>query len=250
MTKLYARFLVALVTAATAILGRWRRLTVRARAHHLLAPESTVMVNGVAITLLVPDRASVYWPRHGFASEPGTLAWIEGFTAADVLYDVGANVGAFTLYAAKARAVRVVAFEPNPFTYRVLVRNLHLNDVAELVTPLCLAANDATGARPLFLKGTEAGSVGHHLDEGDSDDEGLRVQALAYALDDVAAIAGIPRPTHVKIDVDGIEAAVLEGGRRLLSDRGLKSVMIELLTHDEAGQARIQGFLGDCGLRP
>lgn len=225
MTKLFARFLVALVNLATVFLSRWRKLTVRARVHDGLAPQTTVTVNGVDLTLLVPDRTSVYWSRHGFDSEPNTLSWIDGFGAGDVFYDIGANIGAYTLYAAKARSVPVVAFEPNPFSYRVLVHNLHLNAITDRVLPLCLAA-------------------------GGPDGNGIGLQVLAFRLDDLAAIEGIPAPTHVKIDVDGIEAAILEGAKSLLSGPGVKSVLIEMLTHDDAAQARITSLLGECGLKP
>lgn len=91
MSTLYARLLAAAVGLLTAFFGRWRRLTVLARLSDRLAPEARVTVNGTDITLFVPDRTAVYWPRHGFASEPGTLAWIDGFSAGDVLYDIGAN---------------------------------------------------------------------------------------------------------------------------------------------------------------
>ena len=225
MTKLFARFLVALVNLATVFLSRWRKLTVRARVHDGLAPQTTVTVNGVDLTLLVPDRTSVYWSRHGFDSEPNTLSWIDKFGAGDVFYDIGANIGAYTLYAAKARSVPVVAFEPNPFSYRVLVHNFHLNAITDRVLPLCLAA-------------------------GGPDENGIGLQVLAFRLDDLAAIEGIPAPTHVKIDVDGIEAAILEGAKSLLSGPGVKSVLIEMLTHDDAAQARITSLLGECGLKP
>jgi len=225
MTKLFARFLVALVNLATVFLNRWRKLTVRARVHDGLAPQTTVTVNGVDLTLLVPDRTSVYWSRHGFDSEPNTLSWIDRFGAGDVFYDIGANIGAYTLYAAKARSVPVVAFEPNPFSYRVLVHNFHLNAITDRVLPLCLAA-------------------------GGPDGNGIGLQVLAFRLDDLAAIEGIPAPTHVKIDVDGIEAAILEGAKSLLSGPGVKSVLIEMLTHDDAAQARITSLLGEYGLKP
>lgn len=250
MTKLFARFLAGLVTVATACLGRWRRLTVRARVHDAIKPECTVSVNGVSLTLLVPDRKSVYWPRHGYASEPNTLAWIDGFGDADVLYDVGANVGAYALYAAKARGARVVAFEPNPFSFRVMVHNLQRNGLANKVTPLCLAANHTTGAASFHLGDTDAGSVGHALESGGEDGAGFRVQALAFRLDDVAALAGIPKPTQMKVDVDGIELSILEGARSLLSDRGLRSVMVEIMTHDEPARRRIAELLAECGLTP
>ncbi len=250
MTKLYARFLVAVVNLATGFFGRWRNLTVRARVHDWLAPESTITVNGISLTLLVPDRTSVYWPRHGFSSEPNTLHWIDGFKEGDVFFDIGANIGAYTLYAAKTRSARVVAFEPNPFSYRVLVHNLQRNGVAEKVTPLCLAANAETGATPLFLSGTDAGSIGHTLDEAEKDETGFQVQTLAFALDDLVGMAGFPRPNHVKIDVDGIELPILEGAKSLLSDSGLKSVMVEMPAHDEVGRERIGALLGRCGLSP
>jgi len=250
MTKLFARLLVALVNLATGFLGPWRKLTVRARVHDGLAPQTTVTVNGVDLTLLVPDRASVYWPRHGFDSEPNTLSWIDGFGAGDVFYDIGANIGAYTLYAAKARSVPVVALEPNPFSYRVLVHNLHLNGVTDRVLPLCLAAGAETGATVLSVNGTDAGSVGHAIATGRPDGTGIGLQALAFRLDDLAAIAGLPAPTQVKIDVDGIEAAILEGAKSLLSGPGVKSVLIETLTHDDAVQARITSLLGECGLKP
>ena len=250
MTKLFARFLVALVNLATVFLSRWRKLTVRARVHDGLAPQTTVTVNGVDLTLLVPDRTSVYWSRHGFDSEPNTLSWIDRFGAGDVFYDIGANIGAYTLYAAKARSVPVVAFEPNPFSYRVPVHSLHLNAITDRVLPLCLAAGADTEATVLSLNGIEAGSVGHTIAAGGPDGNGIGLQVLAFRLDDLAAIEGIPAPTHVKIDVDGIEAAILEGAKSLLSGPGVKSVLIEMLTHDDAAQARITSLLGECGLKP
>ena len=117
----------------------------------------------------------------------------------------------------------MVAFEPNPFSYRVLVHNFHLNAITDRVLPLCLAAG-----RP------DANVIG--------------LQVLAFRLDDLAAIEGIPAPTQVKIDVDGIEAAILEGAQSLLSGPGVKSVL--MLTHDDAAQARITSMLGECGLKP
>lgn len=163
MTNLYARFLVV-VRLATALFGRWRRLTVLARVHDGLAPKSVVNVNGISLTLLVPDRKAVYWPRYGFQSEPSTIAWIEGFSDSDVFYDIVAYIGVYTLYAAKARSARVVAIEPNPFSHRVLVDNPRRNGVTSRMTPLCLAVGSETKATPLFFGSTEAGSVGHTID--------------------------------------------------------------------------------------
>ena len=44
-----------------------------------------------------PRRSAV--PKPLLTKEPGTIAWIEGFTEDDVFWDVGANVGLYSLYA-------------------------------------------------------------------------------------------------------------------------------------------------------
>ena len=80
------------------------------------------------------------------AKEPWTVKWIETFLPGDVFYDVGANVGAYSLLAAKANdgAVPVVAFEPSAPTYHDLCVNIALNGCDEIVTPLPIRS----GRRP------------------------------------------------------------------------------------------------------
>lgn len=250
MTKLYAQLLVAFIKLMTGVLGRWRKLTVRARVHDGLLPQSTVSVNGLSLTLLVPDRTAVYWPRHGLNSEPNTLAWIDGFNEEDIFFDIGANVGIYTLYAAKARKTKVVAIEPNPFSYRALVHNLHLNSVSGAVTPLCLAISGETAAMSLFLNGTAVGSVGNTIDEMDRPEASFEIQTLAFRLDDLLTLNGIPHPTQIKIDVDGIELPILKGAEKILADSRLQSVMVEVYTHDKGDQGEMESILAACGLTP
>src|SRR4051794_37732121 len=75
------------------------------------------------------------------AKEPWTVKWIEAFEPGDVFYDIGANVGAYSLLAAKVGggAVPVVAFEPSAPTYHDLCVNVALNGCDEIVTPLPFA---------------------------------------------------------------------------------------------------------------
>ena len=246
MSTLYARLLAATVGLLTAFFGRWRRLTVLARLSDRLAPEARVTVNGTDITLFVPDRTAVYWPRHGFASEPGTLAWIDGFSAGDVLYDIGANVGIFTIYAAKAAGVRVVAFEPNPFSFRVLVRNLELNGIAGRVTPLCLALGGATALESLALSHMESGSGGNRLTGGKDGGGALSFETLAFGLDDLAG--RLPAPSRLKLDVDGNEPEILAGARATLADPRLKSVLCEFDGQGEETYKAMDSLLRECGL--
>ena len=257
MSTLYARFVVALISLLTIFFGRWRRQTILARVHGLLAPTITTAANGTPITFFTPDRTSVYWPRHGLAVEPDTLEWIDRFQAGDVLYDIGANVGAYSVYAAKRKGVRVIAVEPNPFSFHVLARNLALNRVLGEVTPLCLALGARTEPGVLALSGTESGSVGHSLSsralssrEGPAKEGTLALHTQVCRLDAMTAHMGQPPPNHIKIDVDGLEHEILLGAEAALRNPRLKSVTVEFYTHDQPGRDRIDALLADCGLSP
>ena len=246
MSTLYARFLAAAVRLFTAFFGRWRRLTILARLSDRLEPEARVTVNGTNITLFVPDRTAVYWPRHGFASEPGTLAWIDGFGPGDVFYDIGANVGIFTIYAAKARGVQVVAFEPNPFSFRVLVRNLELNGITGQVTPLCLALGGTTGPSTLALSHMGSGTIGNRLASAKFGEGAISLETLAFSLDDLGG--WLPAPSHLKVDVDGNEPDILTGARAALADHRLKSVLCEFDGQGQDTRKAMDSLLRDCGL--
>ena len=248
MSNLVARVLAWLVVLPTIFFGRWRRLRILARLYSLLAPQTSVTVNGAAFLLFTPDRTSVYWPRHGMASEPDTLTWIDSFAGDDVFYDIGANIGAFTIYAAKRKGIRVVALEPNPFSFHALVRNLELNRLMELVTPLCLALDDVTKPAALALSSSESGTVGNFLSRDREAPHTLNT--LAYSLDDLITRTGLPLPSHLKLDVDGIEPEILLGAEAILADRRLKSVMVEFDTHEKAVQDRMHALMTDSGFEP
>jgi FkbM family methyltransferase len=166
------------------------------------------------------------------SKEPSTIAWIDGFMPGDVFWDVGANVGAYTLYAAK-RGCRVFAFEPAYFNFAVLNDNILANGFGELASACCVALNDRSELNTLNLSSTDAGSSLHSFANmitytGESFAPQARQAVLGITLDDFAAVTGVRTPNYLKIDVDGNETKVLEGGPGLLKAPGLRSVMVEL----------------------
>ena len=68
-----------------------------------------------------------------FSKEPDTIEWIAGFQSGEVLVDVGANVGMYTIWAAKTRGTHVYAFEPESQNYGALCRNIVLNNLSKRV---------------------------------------------------------------------------------------------------------------------
>jgi hypothetical protein len=61
---------------------------------------------------------------------------------------------------------------------------------------------------------------------------------MCYRVDDLVALAGVPFPTHVKIDVDGYELAVLEGSRSVLGDPRLRGLQVEVMEFETGGKRR------------
>lgn len=165
-------------------------------------------------------------------SEPWTVEWIENWVKPDeVFYDIGANVGAYTLVAALSPAsqARVVAFEPVALNYAALTENVVLNDASDRITPLPVALDDSTRLDTLHLRILDAGGARHSLGSAEGAEAAVHPQpVLTFRLDDLVEQMALPQPAHMKIDVDGSEVAVLRGASRTLADPGLRSVLCEL----------------------
>ncbi len=183
--------------------------------------------------------------------EPETVAWMDELQPGDVLYDVGAATGLFAMYAALKPGVVVYAFEPKATSMGVLVEHLALNGLGERVFPLPVALSDTTGAVRLTLTAlapqTGGNSVGGAANQFGLIEGEFSQGALAYRLDDLIDAFALPAPTHLKIDVDGIEALILKGAPRTLA--GIKSVVIEVEGENAAhAETRLDPMLVAAGL--
>ena len=168
-----------------------------------------------------------------FSKEPSTIDWIAGFRDGEILVDVGANVGMYTVWAAKTRGVRVYAFEPEAQNYSVLNRNIVLNGLGDRVRAYCLALSDTEGFSELHLSDLRAGSSCHSL--GERVDFAHRPMQPVYSqgcifarLDDLVRREIVPEPHYLKIDVDGFEPKVLAGAAAVLRGQRLKSLLVEI----------------------
>lgn len=188
------------------------------------------------------------------AKEPDTVEWIESMKPGDTFYDIGANVGAYTLIAAKAFGgrVKVFAFEPAFLNFTQLCRNVALNQCQDSVTPLSIALSDKTTLDSFNYHDLIPGSALHTLGEaidykGDRFEPALKQSVLSFKTDDLIAQFDLPKPTHIKIDVDGIEFLVLKGADQTLSDGILHSIVVELEAGE--GEQQITEYLVQKGFR-
>jgi FkbM family methyltransferase len=141
----------------------------------------------------------------------------------DVFYDIGANIGLYTLVAARRVGADgvVYAFEPHGANLMNLLRNVAENGLGDRVKVVSAALNDSSGFFPFDYRSPEPGSALSRLEsEGAAGEEFAPVfSELKYAtsVDALLADSVIPPADLVKIDVDGNEPLVLRGMRAHLS---------------------------------
>ncbi|MBI3849682.1 MAG: FkbM family methyltransferase [Verrucomicrobia bacterium] len=180
--------------------------------------------------------------------EPETVRWLDSINQDDCLWDVGANVGLYSVYAARFRKCRVYAFEPESQNFALLVENIALNQVGENCQPACLAISEKTGLGNLRVRYVTKGGAYNLFDTPDSDlakekdlpesikavmkntseKSSLRQMVWGISLDDLLIHHKLEAPTHLKIDVDGLEPWIIQGGQTLLDQKRLRTILIEL----------------------
>jgi FkbM family methyltransferase len=225
------------------LLGKRRALWWRSNLVETLAPMIEVPVASGRTLRFYGHGTYVIWRTERILSkEPETFQWVESMQPGDVLWDVGANVGIYTLLAASRPGVRVVALEPVANSYFTLTKSISLNSFREQVQALCVAATDRMGVDTIYLTSSLSGSSGHAVGEPVNESQSAFTPVDSYtvlcaSLDWLAEHLGLPFPTHIKIDVDGLEDKVVAGMVGILRDQRLKSVLVEV--HDGSTALRL-----------
>ena len=236
MRKLFARIIVVFADLVTfPFFSSVRRADALMRAGSMLVERSSAeaVTDRGRVSFCGPDLRATHSQAAVFQiHEPDTMQWIREFPEGAVLWDIGANIGAFALYASLRPTVQVLAFEPGAGSFAVLNRNIELNS-SDQVTAYCIAFAQDTRLDSLNMERTEAGSAMHGFGtEKDQFDQAIDVRfrqgAVGFAVDDFVEIFSPPLPSHVKIDVDGIEADILRGGRKTFSAPSVRSMIVEI----------------------
>ena len=167
-----------------------------------------------------------------FKKEPITIDWINKFKKNSIFWDVGANIGIYTIYAAIKSKVKVYAFEPMPLNYKNLCLNISLNKLIDKITPFCLVLNDKNIFSYLYIRWLEEGFAGTSFNKPleISNTKGLKIKQFCTNIDTLVYKLGVPCPNYLKIDVDGNDFLVLKGAKKVIKDPKLKSILIELAT--------------------
>jgi FkbM family methyltransferase len=205
-------------TWARGLYGRWLELV--HRRHGL-----ETSINGEPFRLAPEARSVAKWSRDGSTRvhEPELWETLLGeLRPDDVVADVGANVGLYSI--ACARRVprgRVWAIEPDPRNAALLRRHAELNEVADRITVVEAAAGAETGSIGFAALGIPQAYV-----EGVQSSQASPIQVPLVRLDET-----VPRGDVVKIDVEGYEGQVLDGASGLLGDAARRPRLLVLEVH-------------------
>tara|TARA_B100000287_G_C20438662_1_gene704659 strand:- start:11 stop:850 length:840 start_codon:yes stop_codon:yes gene_type:complete len=166
-----------------------------------------------------------------FRTDPEVCNWIDGFENNSSLIDVGANIGLYSLYAAKKNH-KVYAFEPESLNFACLNLNIFDNNLNNKINAYPIAINDENKISSLNLTSLKFGGSGNSFDRNITDSganfEPIYNQgSISFSLDQISENLNF-FPEHIKIDVDGNELKVINGMSNLLRNAQLKSICIEL----------------------
>jgi len=213
--------------------------------------EREVVHDGLTLRFSTPNWLC-NWRAETFSEkEPETLEWIDSIPAGSVLWDIGSNVGLYSVYAAKRRDCRVWAFEPSVFNLELLARNIHANQLTDRICIVPLALSNRLGASQMRMTTTEWGGALSTFGQdygwdGKAIQQVFEFQTVGLSMEDAVQRLSIPRPDYLKMDVDGIEHLILMGGAEVM--RGIKGILIEVNDdfHEQAEQC--QKLLIEAGL--
>lgn len=189
-----------------------------------------------------------------FAKEPGTIAWLKGALGPrDVFYDIGANIGLYTVFAAKRMgdAGLVVSFEPHLPNATSLLGNVEANALTGRVKLVSVPLADRDGFDHFHYHSLRHATSSSQFGAADLNGQPFEpvMGEIKYGcrLATLVASGLIPPPTIVKIDVDGREPAIVDGMQDMLRSREApREVQIEI---DRGTAEAITAAMASCGYR-
>lgn len=168
-----------------------------------------------------------------YTKEPETIKWIDSFEPNATMWDIGANIGIYTCYAAVVKGTHVVAFEPLPFNMNSLATNILLNKINHKVTVFTAPLTNRPHIGPLNMGSCSPAGSGSTFSEiytadGNPIEKSVPLNMFGFSADSLYDLFHFSPPNYIKIDVDGIEHLILAGMKKVLSHPDVKSVLVEL----------------------
>lgn len=191
-----------------------------------------------------------------FTKEPETIEWIDNMSKDNILWDIGANVGLYSVYAG-IKGMKVFAFEPSALNTFLISKNIEINNLKDNVSLFPIAISDKNEFGFLNMTSTDLGGALNEFNKTDKASVGtgnyqadviFRQGMFAYSIDELIQKYKFEIPDYIKIDVDSIEDRIIYGGDSTLANEKLKGILLELDETETRTQELID-FLAQRGLK-
>jgi FkbM family methyltransferase len=187
-----------------------------------------------------------------YTKEPEMIEWMDKMNENDILWDIGANVGLYSIYAGR-KGLKVFAFEPSALNTFFISKNIELNKLKDNVFLIPLALSDKVEFGYLNMTSTEVGGALSEFNAENLNSVGagrykrkviFKQGMFSYSADELIENYGFEVPNYIKIDVDSIEDRIVYGADKTLSNSKVKGVFLELSETDERTQQMIDFLSG------
>jgi len=207
----------------------------------------------IRFKLYTPNTECAFRYNTFSSKEPEMLEWIDEYGGEGAFYDIGANIGIYSLYYAKSKTGSVYSFEPSVFNLRQLAKNISINTMSDRITILSNPLSNITGVATFTNGSIDEGAalsafgVNYGYD-GKLINADIKYSVLGFSLDDLLKNGLISKaPSLIKIDVDGIEHLILRGAKNTLENNSLKSIFIEVNDDFEKQSMDVKKLLESAG---
>ena len=193
---------------------------------------------GSQLKFYCPNSIIEWRVNNLISKEPKTIEWINNFNGEKIVFwDVGANIGVYSIYAALKHLdkIKVNSFEPSTSNLRILSRNININNYSEQIeiVQLPLFNNKLEFNKMNESRFIEGGAL--HSFSVDYNYKGKKYKInnmykiIGVSLDFLIDNNVLSPPNYLKIDVDGTEHLILDGAKNILaSEDRPKEILIEL----------------------
>jgi FkbM family methyltransferase len=139
----------------------------------------------------------------------------------DTVFDVGANIGLYSLWISKYNQEgKVYSFEPDPTNHQLFLKHISLNAVDKIVMPNKLGISDRVGS--MFL--SQGNDVQNHISMSTENS----IEIPVTTLDAYCQQHSIESIRYLKIDIEGFELSALKGARTLLQNGKVDIIQLEI----------------------
>jgi FkbM family methyltransferase len=174
------------------------------------------------------DELSVWRYKSFYEKEPETIKWIDFFAASKFplnFLDVGANIGMYSLYfLSLVKNKMVICVEPFQKNFELLTQNLRLNNYVDRAQVINIPLSSEIKRGSAIVSDERPGGSGYKLIESDNGhQESIDVQVL----DIDSILCPFDQKYVLKIDTDGSDFEILQGGIKSLQSGCIISILIE-----------------------